>query len=59
MIPTPKAYVRSVLSKIGFPCGAVYTGRMHVVTPYWSHALLDYLMVCSFHCTVEWKFSSL
>jgi len=44
MIPTPKHYVRSVLSKIGLPCGALYTGRPHVVTPYWSHSALDYVM---------------
>ncbi|KAI0081268.1 3-ketoacyl-CoA reductase [Panus rudis PR-1116 ss-1] len=44
MIPTPKAYVRSVLAKVGLPCGALFTGRPHVVTPYWSHALLDWLM---------------
>ncbi|CAL1707500.1 unnamed protein product [Somion occarium] len=44
MIPTPKVYVRSVLSKIDLPCGALFTGRPHVVTPYWSHALLDWLM---------------
>ena len=45
LIPTPKAFVRSVLSKIAQPCGALWTKRPGVVTPYWSHALLDYFMV--------------
>ncbi|KAI0790848.1 3-ketoacyl-CoA reductase [Abortiporus biennis] len=44
MVPTPKVYVRSVLNKIGLPCGALFTGRPFVVTPFWSHALLDYFM---------------
>ncbi|KAK6977859.1 very-long-chain 3-oxoacyl-CoA reductase [Favolaschia claudopus] len=42
MIPTPKAYVRSVLSKIGLGCGAAYGGRPGTSTPYWSHAMLEY-----------------
>ncbi|KAK7028350.1 very-long-chain 3-oxoacyl-CoA reductase [Favolaschia claudopus] len=44
MIPTPKAYVRSVLSKIGLGCGAAYGGRPGTSTPYWSHAMLEYVM---------------
>ncbi|KAK7045687.1 hypothetical protein VNI00_007520 [Paramarasmius palmivorus] len=44
MIPQPGPYVRSVLSKIGLPCGAAYSGRPYSSTPYWSHALLNYLM---------------
>ncbi|KAJ3486372.1 hypothetical protein NLI96_g4279 [Meripilus lineatus] len=44
MIPTPKAYVRSVLAKVGLPCGALFTGRPHVSSPFWSHAMLDWLM---------------
>ncbi|KAI0779904.1 3-ketoacyl-CoA reductase [Fomes fomentarius] len=44
LIPTPKAFVRSVLSKLTLPCGALWTKRPGVVTPYWSHALLDYIM---------------
>ncbi|KAI9059139.1 3-ketoacyl-CoA reductase [Trametes sanguinea] len=44
LIPTPKAFVRSVLAKVGLPCGALWTKRPGVVTPYWSHALLDYVM---------------
>ncbi|OJT02502.1 Very-long-chain 3-oxoacyl-CoA reductase [Trametes pubescens] len=44
LIPTPKAFVRSVLSKVGLPCGALWTKRPGVVTPYWSHSLLDYVM---------------
>ena len=49
LIPTPKAFVRSVLSKVALPCGALWTKRPGVVTPYWSHALLDYVMVCRLH----------
>ncbi|EJF60386.1 3-ketoacyl-CoA reductase [Dichomitus squalens LYAD-421 SS1] len=44
LIPTPKAFVRSVLSKITLPGGALWTNRPGVVTPYWSHGLLDYVM---------------
>lgn len=47
LIPTPKAFVRSVLSKLTLPCGALWTKRPGVVTPYWSHSLLDYIMVRS------------
>ncbi|THH19326.1 hypothetical protein EUX98_g8799 [Antrodiella citrinella] len=42
--PTPNVYVRSVLSKLGLPCGALWTGRPYVVTPYWSHAVIDWFM---------------
>ena len=49
LVPTPKAYVRSVLAKIGLPCGALFTGRPFVSTPYWSHALLDWFLVRSTH----------
>jgi len=44
LIPTPSAYVQSVLSKVGLSCGASFTGRPHTSTPYWSHALIDFLM---------------
>lgn len=44
LIPKPGPYVRSVLSKIGIPCGAAWSGRPNTSTPYWSHALLDYLI---------------
>ena len=44
--PTPKNYVRSVLNKVGLACGALWTGRPYVSTPYWSHAVIDYAMVC-------------
>jgi 17beta-estradiol 17-dehydrogenase / very-long-chain 3-oxoacyl-CoA reductase len=43
-IPAASDYVRSVLSKVGLSCGAAFTGRPHTSTPYWSHALIDYLM---------------
>ncbi|KAF5388774.1 hypothetical protein D9757_005616 [Collybiopsis confluens] len=44
MIPHPAPYVRSVLAKIGLPCGAAYSRRPNTSTPYWSHAILDYAM---------------
>ncbi|RPD78578.1 3-ketoacyl-CoA reductase [Lentinus tigrinus ALCF2SS1-7] len=44
LIPMPKTFVRSVLSKITLPCGALWTKRPGLVTPYWGHALLDYIM---------------
>ncbi|PIL33937.1 hypothetical protein GSI_03645 [Ganoderma sinense ZZ0214-1] len=44
LIPQPKAFVRSVLSKIALPGGALWTNRPGVVTPFWSHGLLDYVM---------------
>lgn len=46
LIPTPASYVRSVLAKVGLACGAAYSGRPNTVTPFWSHALLDYLITC-------------
>lgn len=45
MIPMPKAYVKTVLRKIGNWCGALHTSRPNVSTPYWSHAILDYFIV--------------
>jgi len=42
LIPTPAAYVRSALSKIGLSCGAALTDRPGTITPFWSHALVDY-----------------
>ncbi|TFK84121.1 3-ketoacyl-CoA reductase [Polyporus arcularius HHB13444] len=44
LIPMPKTFVRSVLSKLTLPCGALWTNRPGLVTPYWGHALLDYIM---------------
>ncbi|KIK92452.1 hypothetical protein PAXRUDRAFT_829933 [Paxillus rubicundulus Ve08.2h10] len=44
MVPTPAAYVRSALSKVGLSCGAVMTDRPGTLTPFWSHALADYLV---------------
>ncbi|KZT58655.1 NAD(P)-binding protein [Calocera cornea HHB12733] len=38
--PTPKAYVASVLRKLGVPCGSI--GRPYSITPYWTHALGDW-----------------
>ncbi|GAA5955849.1 hypothetical protein JCM8115_004342 [Rhodotorula mucilaginosa] len=50
MIPTPKTYVRSVLSKIGVQGGAV--GQPHISTPYHGHApvqwVVDHLFSRSF-----------
>lgn len=44
MIPTPAPFVRAVLNKVGLACGAANTGRPNTSTPYWSHAMLDYLI---------------
>ncbi|KAF7328863.1 Very-long-chain 3-oxoacyl-CoA reductase [Mycena venus] len=44
LIPTPKAYVRSVLTKIGLGCGAAYGGRPGTSTPIWSHSLMEYVL---------------
>ncbi|KAF8435372.1 hypothetical protein L210DRAFT_3622650 [Boletus edulis BED1] len=41
---TPAAYVHSVLSKIGLSCGAAFSDRPDTLTPYWSHALVDYVI---------------
>ncbi|KAG6369315.1 hypothetical protein JVT61DRAFT_9185 [Boletus reticuloceps] len=41
---TPAAYVHSVLSKIGLSCGAALSDRPDTLTPYWSHALFDYVI---------------
>jgi 17beta-estradiol 17-dehydrogenase / very-long-chain 3-oxoacyl-CoA reductase len=40
--PTAESFVRSTLSSIGVPRGA--QGRVHEMTPYWSHAIFDYSM---------------
>ena len=50
LVPTPTVYVRSALSKIGLSCGAVLTDRPGTITPFWSHALVDYV----FHA-IGWK----
>jgi 17beta-estradiol 17-dehydrogenase / very-long-chain 3-oxoacyl-CoA reductase len=50
LVPLPKAYVRSVLSKVGLACGAAFSDRPGTCTPFWSHALADYAMTL-----VGWK----
>ncbi|KAF9232413.1 hypothetical protein BU15DRAFT_55060 [Melanogaster broomeanus] len=50
LVPSPAAYVRSALSKVGLSCGAAMTDRPGTLTPFWSHALIDYLI----H-TIGWK----
>lgn len=42
LTPLPSTYVRSVLSHIGSPCGAL--GKPYQTTPFWSHALVDWVM---------------
>jgi len=42
--PTPRQYVRAVLSKIGLACGAFWSGRPSLSTPFWSHALIDWYL---------------
>ncbi|KAJ7287330.1 3-ketoacyl-CoA reductase [Mycena rebaudengoi] len=44
MIPTPAAYVRAVLGKIGLGCGAAYSGRPGTSTPFWTHGLFEYVL---------------
>lgn len=44
LVPTPAAYVRSALSKIGLSCGAALSDRPGTITPFWSHALVDYMI---------------
>ncbi|WVQ80118.1 long-chain 3-oxoacyl-CoA reductase [Cryptococcus sp. DSM 104549] len=41
-VPTPKDFVRSTLSSIGVARGA--QGRPHERTPYWTHAITDYVV---------------
>lgn len=40
--PLPSTYVASVLRTLGNPCGAI--GRPYVSTPFWSHAVADWVM---------------
>lgn len=42
LTPTPKAYVKAVLSHIGLRCGA--TKNAYVSTPYWSHAIAHWVV---------------
>ncbi|KAG8981719.1 hypothetical protein FRB94_010503 [Tulasnella sp. JGI-2019a] len=40
--PMPREYVKSVLSKIGVPCGSISTTATS--TPYWSHAIMEWVI---------------
>ncbi|KAF8306037.1 3-ketoacyl-CoA reductase [Clavulina sp. PMI_390] len=42
--PMPKEYVRSVLANIGKEVGSVSSNRPGFMTPYWSHAIGDWVM---------------
>jgi 17beta-estradiol 17-dehydrogenase / very-long-chain 3-oxoacyl-CoA reductase len=42
MVPTPSALVKSTLSSLLLARGAA--ARPYTSTPYWSHALFDWLM---------------
>ena len=44
LVPTPTDYVRCALSKIGLSCGAALSDRPGTITPFWSHALVDYVI---------------
>ncbi|KAG6371820.1 hypothetical protein JVT61DRAFT_9181 [Boletus reticuloceps] len=44
MVPTAATYARSALRKIGLSCGAALSDRPNTLTPYWGHALLDYVI---------------
>jgi len=50
MVPLPSTYVKCVLSKIGLACGAAFSDRPATCTPFWSHALTDYVVTL-----VGWK----
>ena len=50
-VPTAKTFVRSSLNSIGLPRGA--QGRYAEMTPYWSHAIMDYA-VGLFGYPTEW-----
>ncbi|KAL4062644.1 hypothetical protein J3A83DRAFT_4478615 [Scleroderma citrinum] len=50
MVPMPDVYVHAALSKIGLACGAAMTDSPNTLTPYWSHALLNYYIYM-----VGWK----
>ena len=42
-VPSPRTYVRSVLSKVGRTGGA--QGFSYTSTPYWSHAIMQWVML--------------
>lgn len=42
LVPTPDAYVRATLDSIGLSRGA--QGRAYESTPFWTHALMDYVV---------------
>lgn len=42
LIPTPAAYVRACLSRIGLSGGALFTGRPATASLFPSHAIIDY-----------------
>jgi len=44
MIPTPDAFVRASLNKVGLSGGARFVGRPAASAPYWSHSLLEYFI---------------
>jgi 17beta-estradiol 17-dehydrogenase / very-long-chain 3-oxoacyl-CoA reductase len=44
LVPLPSTYVHSVLSKVGLSCGAAFSDRPGTSTPFWSHALADYVI---------------
>ena len=44
MIPTPTAFVRASLNKVGLSGGARFVGRPAGSAPYWSHSLLEYFV---------------
>ena len=51
-VPTPRAFVRSALAKIGRSGGC--QGIAHNTTPYWSHALMQYVATTFFNPTNAW-----
>ena len=50
LVALPSTFVSSVFSKVGLSCGAAFSGHPGTSTPFWSHALIDYLITL-----VGWK----
>jgi hypothetical protein len=44
LIPTPAAYVKACLARVGHSGGAAFTGRPAAATLFPTHAIIDYLL---------------
>ncbi|KAK7030977.1 hypothetical protein VNI00_010203 [Paramarasmius palmivorus] len=43
IVPDTATYVSSALGSLGWACGAALTGRPGTASPFWGHALLDWI----------------